>query len=228
MPSGYTGSTSSLVEQTSNNRSFDELQEEIASFTGGQDRAKNIQKAGQALREAIRRFNASPWTFNRVTEDLTLVADQADYSLSEDFRNPLRAQMVDSSNKTRNSVMWIPWSVWVSKFPDQSTTGSTPLMYTARNIHLTGKVTVDPVPATILTWPTLRLFYHRRIAFPATGKDIINVPTEVEQAIFEDAVWLYLRKVKTFRDARDAKSEALLSMSAVTFEYADFEDYHGA
>jgi hypothetical protein len=136
--------------------------------------------------------------------------------------------MVDSNSATREDVSWIPWSVWVSDYPDQSNTGSIPLVYTARNIHQTGQVTVDPVPASSLTYPTLRLFYHRRIVFPTSGNSVLNVPEEVEQAIFEDAVWLYLRKVKTFREARDARAEALLSKSAIMFEYLDFEDYHGA
>lgn len=229
MGSGYTGTTpTAATTQTSVNRTVDELKDEIASFTGGQDRKKNLDKAEQALRESVRRFNAEKWTFNRVKEDITLVAAQADYDLSSDFRNALRAQMVDSSGKTRQDVTWVPWSSWVKDFPDQSTTGSMPIMYTARNIHITGQITVDPVPASSLTYPTLRLFYHKRIVFPATGSGTIDVPTEMEQAIFEDAVWMYLRKVKTFKDAREARVEALISKSNVMYEYVDFEDYYGA
>lgn len=228
MGSSYSGTSATSFPQTLNNRTLDAIKNELASFSGGQTRKDILIRAQEAIFEAVYTFNATPWTFNRVSEDITLIADQSEYSLQSNWRNPLRAQMVDSSSKTRQDVQWIPWVVWVSQYPDQSTTGSMPLTYTAINIHETGQITVDPVPATTLTYPTLRLFYHRRIEVPSSGNDILEVPQEVEQAIFDESVWRFLRKIKTFREARDAQAAALLSRSAITFEYADFEDYHGA
>ena len=227
MPS-YAGTAASNFPQTSKNRTLDSLKKELASFIDGDARDKNLDKAQQAIFEEIRSFNSWAWKFNRVTEDITLVAATADYTLKQDWRNPLRAQMVDSSGNTRTDVDWIDWSEWVSFLPDQSTTGSMPLNYTARNIHETGQITVDPVPASTLTYPTLRLFYHRRILCPATGGTPINVPTEVEQAIFDGAIWRFLRKVKSFRDAREALGSALIAKAEITQEYRDFEDYHGS
>jgi len=228
MGSSYSGASVTSFPQTLNNRSLDALKDELASFSGGQTRKDILKRAQEAIFEAVYAFNATPWTFNRVTEDITLVAAQSEYTLSSNWRNPLRAQMVDSSSKTRDTVEWLPWVSWVSRFPDQSTTGSIPLMYTAFNIHETGQITVDPVPASTLTYPTLRLFYHRRIEVPSNGADILEVPQEVEQAIFDEAIWRFLRKMKTFREAKDAQVAALLSRSAITFEYADFEDYYGS
>ena len=75
---------------------------------------------------------------------------------------------------------------------------------------------------------TLRLFYHRRIEAPSSGSDVLEVPEEIEQAIFDEAVWRFLRKIKTFREARDAQASALISTSLVTVEYRDFEDYYGS
>ena len=224
----YAGAAASNFPQTSKNRNLDSLKEELASFIDGGARDKNLVKAQQAIFEAIRSFNSWAWKFNRVTEDITLVAATADYTLAANWRNPLRAQMVDSSGDTRNDVDWIDWSDWVSGFSDQSTTGSIPLFYTARNIHENGLITVDPVPATTLTYPTLRLFYHRRILCPVNGSTPINAPDEVEQAIFDEAIWRFLRKVKSFRDAREAQGSAILSKALITQEYRDFEDYHGS
>ena len=224
----YSGAAASNFPQTTKNRDLDSLKDELASFSDGGSRDKNLVKAQQAIFEAIRSFNSWAWTFNRVTEDITLVASTADYSLAANWRNALRAQMVDSSSNTRNDVSWIPWSDWVSAFPDQSTTGSIPLFYTARNVYENGLVTVDPVPASTLTYPTLRLFYHRRILCPVNGSTSINAPTEVEQAIFDEAIWRFLRKVKSFRDAREALGSAILSKALITQEHRDFEDYYGA
>lgn len=205
------------------------MMDELASFTGGKTRTDTLDRAREAIFEEIRSFNSWSWTFNRVTEDITLTANGStpDYALKADWRNPLRAQMVDSNNKTRDDVGWVEWGDWVSMLPDQSTTGSIPLLYTARNIHETGLITVDPVPATTLTYPTLRLFYHRRILCPEDNA-VINVPTEVEQAIFDGAIWRFLRKMKTFREAREALAPSILSMQAITQEYRDYGDYHGA
>ena len=228
MGSGYTGvGAASNFPQTSKGRVISLMIEELASFTGGQAREDILKRAREAIFEEIRSFNSWKWTFNRVTEDHTLAAATADYTLASDFRSPLRAQIVDSSSNTRGDVSWIQWSDWVSMFPDQSTTGSIPLFYTARNIHETGLVTVDPVPASTLTYPTLRLFYFRRILCPADNA-VINVPTEVEQAIFDGAIWRFLRKIKDFREAREALASALISKALITQEYRDFEDYYGA
>ena len=229
----YSGSVSasSSFPQTGKNRSVSELMSEIAGFTGGAERLDVQNQARQALFEAIRSFNAWAWVFNRVTEDIALATPvsgtDADYDLAENWRSPLRAQLVDSSSNTREHVEWIPWAIWITELPDQSTTGATPLYYTARNIHETGRITVDPPPASTLTYPTLRLFYHRRILCPA-DTSVINVPTEIEQAIFDEAVWRFLRKKKTFKEAAEAKHAAIMSKSEIQFEYRDFEDYHGA
>jgi len=225
----YSGSSAASAgfPQTGKNRTVSDLIDEIAEFTGGQDRPDVQSQARRALFEAIRAFNAWAWVFNRVSEDITLVAATSEYTLSSNWRSPLVAQLVDSSGYTREHVEWIPYRVWMTELPDQSSTGSTPLYYTARNIHETGLVTVDPLPASTLTYPTLRLVYHRRILCPSDS-NVINVPTEVEQAIFDEAVWRFLRKKKTFKEARDAKQSALLSKSEIQFEYRDFEDYHGA
>lgn len=225
----YAGSAaaSSNFPQTSKGRVISAMMDELASFTGGKTRTDTLDRAREAIFEEIRSYNAWSWTFNRITEDITLVAAQADYSLAANWRNSLRAQMVDSSGNTREDVDWIEWGDWVSTRPDQSTTGSMPLLYTARNIHETGQITVDPVPASSLTYPTLRLFYHRRILCPGDNA-VINVPTEVEQAIFDGAIWRFLRKMKTFREAREALAPAILSMQTITQEYRDYGDYHGA
>ena len=227
----YAGATSASAAadfpQTSKGRPISSMMEELASFAGGQLRDDTLDRAREAIFEEIRSFNSWLWSFNRVTEDITLVASTADYTLKQDWRKQLRAQMVDSSGNTRDEVSWIEWSDWVSRFPDQSTTGSIPLLYTTRNLHETGLVTVDPVPASTLTYPTLRLFYFRRILCPADGA-VINVPSEVEQVIFEGAIWRFLRKVKSFRDAREAQSAAMLSKALITQEYRDYGDYYGA
>jgi len=225
---GYKGSTQTSFPQVSDNRSLGALVTELAQYSGGENRDDVQAKARASIFAAIRQFNQVYWTFNRLSQDLTLVASTATYTLNSRFARQHRAQMVDSSSKTREDVGWIPWELWVSSFPDQSTTGSMPLFYTAHNTHETGLITVDPVPASSLTYPTLRIFYFRWIALPSGDNDSIDCPSVVEQAIFDMAVFIFLSKVRGFRESRESLGQALLSRAAVEREYRDFEDYHGA
>jgi len=224
----YAGSTSSTFPQTSKNRTLDELEAELADFTGGKLRDDIKDRARRSIFEAIRAFNQTYWTFNIVTEDHTLVAATAAYTSNAKFARQYRAHMVDSSGDTREEVEWIPWELWSSRFPAQNTTGSVPLFYTARNLHETGQIIVDPVPASTLTYPTLRMYYFRWIDCPNGGGDVIECPAVVEQAIMDEAIYRFIRKVRGFREAREAKTDALLSRLAVEREYRAYEDYHGA
>jgi hypothetical protein len=71
----------------------------------------------------------------------------------------------------------------------------------------------------------MRLWYHTRIACPTTDSGKINVPTEVEEAIFQRAVSLLLAKRRTFKEARDATAQAQLRRASIERDYRDWEDY---
>ena len=224
MPTSTSTPTSSFP-QTAYNRTFGEAKDELAQYSGGAARSDILVRAGSSYLSAVREFNDIPWKFNRMVDDITLVAGTADYTLENDFRDPMRAIMVDSDSKTREEVMWVPYQEWVYHLPDQSTTGSMPLYYTIRNAHLTGLVTVDPVPATGITYPTLRVHYHRRIALPVADSEKVNVPVEVDEAIFSRAVALFLAKVRNHKEAGEANVEAAIRRARVENEHRDWEDF---
>ena len=226
---GYKGSTQTSFPQVSDNRSLGALVTELAQYSGGEDRTDIQDKARSSIFAAIRQFNQVYWTFNVLIDDLTLsspnAVTDADFDLTASFYRQYRAQMVDSSSKTRDRVQWVEWEDWTRDNSDQSTTGSIPLLYTARNIHERGVVTVDPPPASTLTYPTLRLFYFRQIASPSGDGDSIDCPSVVEQARLDLAVFICLSMVRGFREAREARGEALLSRAAVEREYRGHEDF---
>jgi len=215
--------------QDNSNRSLSSMALEIVGFSGGRARADLNDRAKESLRQAVREFNALKWTFNRVVEDITLSEPAADtvgeYDLANDFRNPIRAQLVDADNFTQESLCWIDWREWSYFLADQSTTTSSPQYYTARNIHEVGRLIIDAPAAATLTWPTLRVFYHRRIVNPTADNAVWNVPTEVEEAMFQRATALFLAKVKSFQDARDATLQASILKAQIEFEYRDWEDF---
>jgi len=222
------GSTASNFPQTSNNDTVDAIVDEIADYEGAKTRTAMQNKARACLRRTTREFNRMNWSFNRVTTDIDLENDEVsgtvgEYAIPADFKVGLRSQMVDSNSKTRETVEWVEWRDWARYVPDQSTTGSMPLAYTARNIHQVGRIIVDPPPATVLTYPTMRMFYFRRIIMPA-GNEVFNVPEEFQEAIVQRAIYHFISKVRNFREARDAGISAGpmdLSMIEVYRDWGD-------
>ncbi len=228
---GYTGTSGSNFPQISKNRTFDSWAVELTEYTGGEDRPDIIRKAESTIRATIKRWNDVYWSFNVVTEDIALASPVSgtigEYDLSSDWKGPLRAQLVDSNSKTRDHITWVEWKEWISNLPDQSSTAGRPTMYTARSVFRLGRIIIDPPKASTLTYPTLRLFYFKRIACPS-GNAAVEVPEEVEQAMFDDSVYQFLAKIRSFKEASNAKRDALISRQMVEREYRDYKDYtHG-
>jgi hypothetical protein len=114
------------------------------------------------------------------------IYQSGEYDLSSPFHNPVRAMAIDGSGQTRYGLTWIPWRRWTAYRPWQITTGSVPLWYTIRNWHQTGKVTFDPRPGSKTTYPMIRIIYSTPIVLPGDS-GILNVPQEVDDAIFQRA-----------------------------------------
>jgi len=211
--------------QVNDNRTRSLAQSELASLTGGEDRPEARTRAGRAWDSAVRAFNDISWRFNRVTQDITLVADTKTYSLSTDFRSPMRCHLVDSSSNTIRALGWIPYEQWVLAYPNQSTGGPEPSRYTAFNAHNQGTVTFDPFPTGTLTYPTVRIYYHRRIALAPGQEDKLNVPAEVDQAIFDLAEAIYTKRYLGMGKAAAMFALAQQSRFGVQSQHQDWPDY---
>lgn len=213
--------------QDDNNRTRDEAIAEIASFYGGENRNAIKLRAGKSWESAIREYNTWLWVFNRVTADLTLAsptpASSDTYSLPTDFAAPNRAKIVDANGKERQSVRWVPFAEWTYFVPDHSGTGTQPLVYTAQNIHETGLVSVYPRIVSP-SWPTLRVFYFRRILIPTAGNERLNVPFEVDEGIFQLAQAKMTHKQKTFAAAAAEYDRATSYRLGLEHRFRDFPD----
>ena len=115
------------------------------------------------------------------------IYQSGEYDLSAPFRSSVRALALDASGQTRYILTWVPWERWTQTRPWQITTGSNPLWYTARNWYKNGRITFDPRPGNATTYPMIRLTYNTYI-LPAAGADgRLDVPQEIDQAIFDAA-----------------------------------------
>ena len=228
MATVISGSAASFP-QTSLNRLRSAAIEEISSYAGGGGNRGDIQQRALACwASAINEFNDVAWVFNRMTQDITLVTTQADYTLNATFRNPIKATLLDTNNKPAGGdpLIYIPFRRWIMEFPDQSGTGEVPEIYTVRNAHETGLLTFDPIPTgTFPTYPKVRLHYHRRIVLPAADGDYLNVPAEVDEAILHLAVARMISKIRSFTDAREAYALARNFRINVEQAWRDYEDF---
>lgn len=134
-----------------------------------------------------------------------ILYEPSDFTLLFDFRNHRRAWMVDADGFERYRLAYEPWERMSSVFNQRIAITSVPAIYTVRNTHNEGKVILFPRLRLPATWPILRLQYNRWIAFAVGSGDRLNVPRDVDEAIFSLAIANIIGKVKSFEAARDAR-----------------------
>ena len=209
--------------QSGTNRSRTQAISEIASHIGGSDRPAVQKVAEDSLDSAVRHYNRYFWKFNRVSHDITLVASQETNDLQSDFKDTVVCVMVDSNSKLRQPVLRVDWGELMRSWPDNTGVGSIPTRYALRNPHEDGLIWWRPIPGSDPTYPTVRHHYFRRIVRSNLTTPRLNVPEEVDQAIFEKAVANFmLRKDK--RNAVDFVNMAAASFIEIARDHRDFPD----
>ncbi len=210
--------------QTSSNRTRAQATSRIAGYAGGAGDPEVEAQAGEALDDAVDAFNEWLWMFNIVEQDITLTNDTSDYLLTSNFYKPKIAIALDSNNKTRYPrLRWIEWENFRMRRGDQSTGSNYPLIYTARNVHATGMMTFDPRPLSPFQYPKVHVEYFKRIEKTVAPGEYLNVPREVDLAIFRLAV-------ANFLEAKDKPSELAFTRAekakwAVALQHRGFADY---
>ncbi len=223
-----TGAAATSYPQIGANLSIDEMAKQLAGHTGGAERPKRLQRAVESIQEAVGSFNEWAWSFNRVVDDIalaTLVSGETfHYALTTDWRNPFLALLLDSSGNKRGEVEWKPYTRWEHS-SSQTASGGRPVSYSARNIHETGVIFVNPpLDTSNLTYPTMRLVYHRWIVFPAHNK-AINVPRNVSNAIMQLARYFFLLKDRGVKAAAAYEKIANRARLFLEQEYREWPDF---
>lgn len=218
--------------QTSNNRTLETLAREIADHDAGGNSQVRRDRAKESIRDAVREFNDVMWVFCRVTTDITLAATSdgalAEFDLPTNFRTPLRAVFLDTLDREVESLPWVPVEEKLKGWPQEQSTTNKPQVYMAFNVHTQGKVRYWPRLIGTFTWPKVRHYYFRRIVHPTGPDDVLNVPEEVENAIFMLAVAKFLAKQigAANPNTRAAQAEADDARLRVQREWRDFGDIY--
>ena len=211
--------------QTSENRIVSDILDDLADYVGGGDRPAANARARRALQAAVRWYNTVAWRFQRFRQDITLVNNTTDYPLAAAFRTPRAASLLDTSTRMSGTLIWVPYEDWVRYDGDEVSPATSPETYTCRNVFQTGLVTFLPRLGTINTqYPKVRIDYHARITVPASDSSILSVPSEVEEAIVQEAVAIIVAKSRTFAESREARVISRDMRATVEREWRDFPD----
>lgn len=221
---GTVAATSSFPQNT-NNSSFASLSKRVARWGGGVFDESRLEAAGEAIQDAVREYNNVRWRFNYVEQDITLVASTPEYTLDTVFGWPLRAQAFDANGDPRLTLQWIPWTKYIDFFPDDTGNANFPYAYTAFNIHEEGKVRFVPKLGATFTWPTIRVTYFSRIVKPTVPTDVLNVPEEVEDGIYQLAVAIHVAQHEGMVVAGPLFKRARMTRDRLEQDYRGFEDY---
>jgi len=180
----------SSVTVTPPSQTWGGLKGKIANAVGFGGDTKVLGLAGEGVNNATRYLNTRLWSWLLVSEDLTLVADQADYSLSSNFNVPRNSELLDSSSKPKSRIVWQDPKTFGNEWVDRSVSGD-PRAYTIFNIHDTGKVSlnVPPSAAYVAKYPTLRLHYYKRLQAYTSDAEAMKIPAEVELFLEMYAKW---------------------------------------
>lgn len=189
--------------QISTNRTIAEIVTDLLGFVGGESDDDQQRRAFSALETAVREFNVNFWSFNRVSQDITLGAGRT-FSLNADFAAPERVRLLDANNEEVFPVIWADFTDFKDAIWDETGPGSCPLYYTTKNSHEGGEIMVWPKLVTPLQWPKMRVYYFRRIVLPAGMESVLNVPQEVEEALASRALSILVSKNRGFEAGRDA------------------------
>jgi hypothetical protein len=225
MATNITSVGTSGFPQKSKNLTRSKVLSRIASYIGGASDAMATKRAGEAWEDAIESYNEIFWSFNRVRQDITLVADTNVYTLNTDWRAYNRAVLLDSNSVERITVEWIDWDRWTDEETQQTHSSGIPYFYTAENTHERGEVRVDPTPGSSITYPTLRLYYWRWIEVPTAGGSQLNVPRDIDRAIYKLGVAMAVHKATTAREAAADYALAEQARQKAEDRYRQWPDY---
>lgn len=218
--------TSSSFPQTSTNRTRLEALTELASYVGGENDPKQRARVGLMWDAARREYNGVCWKFNLREDDITLTISTQEYELNDDFYKPKRVQLLDSNSVEVQRIRFIEYDSWVDWLSIQQRSGGpVPLNYTVRNAHTDGLIAVWPKSGTTLSHPTMRVHYFIRIAKAQNDDTKLNVPEEVDEAIFQLAVYKVLSRGRSFVQSRDARAAAFDMRLEIEQTWRDYPDY---
>jgi hypothetical protein len=175
------------------------LVDKVVRLYGLTDDDEAKQMALDFLDETIIEMNTHMYEFNLVqVTSITLVEGQTEYTLPTQFYREKLAYVVDSDGNTGNPLYYLDWPTFMRLYGKQPNEKALPIVYSIRNVHNDGSVSVSPPPdERTATNDTLTVDYYRRIPLASENEDgTIDVPQEVETTLLYGAKKRFAMEVR--------------------------------
>lgn len=205
-----------------------EAAQALADHTGGLTNEAQLAKARRAWDRAVDDYNDVSWKFNIITQDFTLVNDDRDYALdtTNTFRTAKSCHLVDASSEIITTLRFSQFSQYLFERRDKSGEGGEPKTYYFQNAHKDGLIYFYPKPVTTITHPTARLFYHHWIEKVTSDTARLDVPRDVDLAIWEKALHNFMTVEKGVNDRVVQERHALNKRLMVERAHRDYKAIH--
>jgi hypothetical protein len=167
------------VTNVPSNKAYSSLKNEVARYVLRPDDSEALNVAGDGLNDAIRRLNTETWYWALVKQDISLVNGTATYSLSDAFRAPRNASLLNASNQECVRLSWMDPKTFEAVYQDARSAVGSPESYTAYNNYSDGLVTLYPTPDAS-SYPKVRIRYSQNLANFSGASDTLNAPSWVE------------------------------------------------
>jgi hypothetical protein len=215
---------SSSTSPAQERRRLIDLKSELARGYNPDD-ANTLALAQDAINAAIRVYNRYNWPWEVMSHTLAIASSTSDYTLPTWFKAPLALHLTSSGRKNKR-LGYIPYDTFVTEY-DLKRDGE-PFLYTVKNHHETGQVTLYPRPGSAYT---AEIDYYRRTPLLTSDQTPCDFPPEAEEGVMAWAWYEFAKRVggdfgaariaTAYADARNARTELV----AMVAERGDQQGY---
>lgn len=137
-------------------------------------------EAADGIDDGVSVLNERDWFKVLGFQDVTLVADQADYDADDDVRDPFHCERLDASGNPDGLMGFRDFKSFLTEFSRATQSGS-PKIYTFMYDQIRQwSLQIAPDSTFVGSWPTLRFRYHRRIPRLSDAGDTIGASPEFD------------------------------------------------
>jgi len=205
-----------------------ELARSVVDYIQGADDPELLEVANRSINLAISKLNARRWKKLGGRQDIALTVGQADYALAQDFKDPMKCEVLDSTGTPRARVYYKDFETFQSEHPDGSLTGD-PDIYTIYYPERLLTLVMFPGQSFVDSNPTLRLRYYARIPHLEESSAKLKVPDEFSTFL----VWRSRFDIASVRGeanlaalARSEAASAFIDLKRTDYDnYSDWSEY---
>ena len=180
----------SSVAPTPGVSSFATLKKRVIQYVQGPNDPELLEMAGDCINEAIEKLATRTWNWSLIYQDISTAADTLSYSVSDNYKKPRMAHLLDSSSNENGRLHFQDEKRFWDVHRDRTSTGS-PCFYTVHSRVSSGKLELSTKPSSgwVSLHPTIRFRYFATVSTLTSDGASPAVPPEFEPFLIWYARW---------------------------------------